>query len=97
LLGELIVTTENQGAYEVLRDGELGVMCPPEELGTAITSLLEDETRRRCLSERGLEAAHSFTLEVVLDQYETLYRRVEESVRRSTARDVAPVASPDPR
>lgn len=42
-------------------------------------------------------AAHSFTLDVVLDQYETLYRRVEESVRRSTARGVAPVASPDPR
>jgi glycosyltransferase involved in cell wall biosynthesis len=97
LLGEFIVTTENQGAYEVLRDGELGVMCPPEEFGTAITALLEDETRRRCLSERGLEAAHSFTLKMVLDQHETLYRRVEESMRRSTARDVAPVASPDPR
>lgn len=92
-----VVTTENHGASEVLRGGELGVVCAPEELGPAITGLLEDEARRRCLSERGLEAVRSFALDVVLDQYETLYRRAAEAVRRSTTRKIAPVGSPDPR
>lgn len=71
-----VVTTPNDGALEVLRGGELGVVCRPEELAQEIVGLMRDDTRREELSRLGAEAAHSYSVDVVAAQYEELYERL---------------------
>lgn len=71
-----VVTTTNDGAREVLRDGALGVLATPERVGEEIVALLRDGERRHRLSVEGVEAAASYAIDAVADRYEDLYSRV---------------------
>ena len=70
-----IVTTPNDGAREVLRDGALGVLSPPEHLSSDIVSLIGDPDRRDHLAAQGVEAAGPYGRDVVARRYEQLYSR----------------------
>ncbi|MEO7121652.1 MAG: hypothetical protein ABI400_00755, partial [Lacisediminihabitans sp.] len=61
--------------------GSAGVLAPLESIGTELCELLRDTVRRDQLSKRGMEQGAKFTLERVIDAYETVYA----SGRRGTA------------
>ena len=71
-----IVTTANDGANEVLRGGELGVICSTAELAAAVTCLIQDDAQRSRLATSGVEAAKPYSLDSVVSRYESLYREV---------------------
>lgn len=68
-----IVTTLNHGAAEVLRYGQLGVLSPPGQLWRALEDLIDDASRRRALTETGIQAAQSYSIDVVAERYESMY------------------------
>ena len=82
-----IVTTPNDGAREVLRDGMLGVISPPRGLSDDIVALLRDRERRDRLAATGVEAAAMYAVGRVADRYEQLYARVTGGARRLGADD----------
>ena len=71
-----VVTTPNDGASEVLRNGELGLICSPAELPDAICALIHDDARRQRMAAAGLRAADSYSVDVVAARYESWYRDV---------------------
>jgi starch synthase len=62
-----VVATDVEGARELLRDGEAGLIVPPNDpqaLASAVGRLLDDPDRRRALGERARRRAESqFSLE----------------------------------
>jgi glycosyltransferase involved in cell wall biosynthesis len=68
------------GIPEVIEDGQTGLLVKPrdeEALARALTSLLEDEEKRRSLAERGRGRVNaSFTWEKVTDRLLRVYERV---------------------
>ncbi len=70
-----VVSTPNDGAREVLRDGALGVISSPGDLVRDIVALLSDADRRARLSGCGLAAAGAYSVAAVANQYERLYAR----------------------
>ena len=72
--GVPVVATPNPGARFVTDQGRYGVLVEPEHLGETIADLMNDPDRRGRLAELGLERARAFDLDVVVAQYETLYR-----------------------
>ena len=71
-----VVATPNPGAREVLDEGRYGVLVEPDEVGRAITDLLEDEERRERMASAGLVRAQEFSWEHVLDRYEKVYEEL---------------------
>lgn len=69
-----VVATPNVGSRFVTRDGRDGVLVELAGLGRALADLLADARRRAALRERGLARAREFSLDSVVDRYETLYR-----------------------
>jgi phosphatidylinositol alpha-mannosyltransferase len=68
-----VVTTTNDGAMEVLRSGELGVLTPAAHLGRSMVALLTDEARRHELIDSGINASAMYAVATVASQYERLY------------------------
>lgn len=77
-----VVATPNSGAAEVLQNGDLGVLAPPEHLATALVTLLRDERTRQRLASRGIQAAKRYSVESVAAVYEELYSEVAAESRR---------------
>lgn len=83
-----IVTTRNHGAIEVLRQGELGVICEPNELGGQLLALLRDEEKRMRLSTKGVLASEHYAISTIAGLYEHLYAQV--MARRNWRRPPSP-------
>lgn len=71
-----VVTTSNPGASEILEGGKLGVMCDPEHLAPTLVAVLGDGIRRTELARRGISVSRRYSVDVVANQYEHLYRKV---------------------
>jgi glycosyltransferase involved in cell wall biosynthesis len=72
-----IAATATEGAKEILRDGETGLLVPIQEpvaLAEAIGKLLTDETLRTKLGKQAQEfAAENFSLERMIEETERVY------------------------
>jgi glycosyltransferase involved in cell wall biosynthesis len=73
-----VVATETEGAREIVRDRETGLLTQirnPNELAVAIQSLLNDEaTRIRIATAAQSDVAERFSLERMVDETEKIYR-----------------------
>lgn len=72
-----VIATRSEGALEILEDGVTGqlVACRnPEELASAIVSLLDDEEKRRTFSEQALAVVcERFAVDSMVSATEQLY------------------------
>jgi phosphatidylinositol alpha-mannosyltransferase len=64
-----VVTTANDGAREVLRHGELGVLCSPGALAGELVALLGDAGRRERMAAAGVHAAERYSIRLVAEEY----------------------------
>jgi glycosyltransferase involved in cell wall biosynthesis len=73
-----VVATETEGAREIIRTGETGLLTPisnPNELAAAIQSLFNDEaTRLRIAEAAQRDVAERFNVERMVDETEEIYR-----------------------
>jgi len=78
--GKAVVATKVGGLPEVVEHGRTGLLVAgdhPEELGTAILSLLHDDARRKAMGERAAQAARErFDLTASVAALERLYLKV---------------------
>lgn len=70
--GTPVVATPNPGSREVLDGGRYGVLASDDRFAPETVRLLGDAEARRELAARGLERAATYSLETVIDRYETL-------------------------
>jgi phosphatidyl-myo-inositol alpha-mannosyltransferase len=84
--GTVVVATRNPGSMEVLGDGEYGLMPADQDFGAVVAALLGDEPGRVSLCARGLRRAAEFSLDAMIDQYESLLMEL-------TATHESPVAT----
>lgn len=81
--GAAVVATETEGAKEILRNGETGLLVPVgdvEALTESVKALLADPRERDRISNRAREAATSrFGLDRMVDQVEGIYSAVLEN------------------
>jgi glycosyltransferase involved in cell wall biosynthesis len=74
------VATRVGGIPEVIEDGISGVLVPPGDpipFARAIEELIADPTRRAALGQAARSRAEAhFSAEMIVPQYEELYRRV---------------------
>ena len=75
-----VVATETEGAREIIRDGETGLLTPisnPDQMAVAIQSLLGDEaTRLRIAGAAQKHVAERFSVERMVDETEKIYRAI---------------------
>ncbi|MDQ3802190.1 MAG: glycosyltransferase family 4 protein [Acidobacteriota bacterium] len=78
--GTAIAATETEGAKEMLRDGETGLLVPIQEpvaLAEAIGRLLSDEDLRSKLGKQAQQfAGKNFSLERMIAETEKIYKQV---------------------
>ncbi|MDQ1638068.1 MAG: hypothetical protein QOF62_1407 [Pyrinomonadaceae bacterium] len=76
--GTAVVVTETEGAREIVRHGETGLLTPisnPDAMSAAIRSLLTDEaTRLRMAAAAQKDVAERFSVERMVDETEKIYR-----------------------
>jgi glycosyltransferase involved in cell wall biosynthesis len=74
-----VVATRVGGAEDVVTEGENGFLVAPgsaRELAQALQRLLHDEGLRRAMGERArMRARQEFSIDVIVDRYEQLFRR----------------------
>jgi glycosyltransferase involved in cell wall biosynthesis len=70
--GTAVVATPNPGSREVLADGQHGRLVEDASFGSALVELLNSEDSRRALESAGVLRAQQFSLDTMLDRYETL-------------------------
>jgi glycosyltransferase involved in cell wall biosynthesis len=75
-----IVATDIDGTNELVTDGETGLLVPPRDpqaLGAAVDRVLSDPQLGRSLGTAARSAAYErFSLETMVEQFETLYERI---------------------
>jgi glycosyltransferase involved in cell wall biosynthesis len=76
--GKAVVASATSGIPEAIDDGREGLLVPPGDvraLADALASLLSDRDQRAALGEAAMVRAHrDFTIQVMADRYEALYR-----------------------
>jgi glycosyltransferase involved in cell wall biosynthesis len=76
--GTPVVATETEGAKEIIRDGETGLLVRVRDVGAlaeAIGALLGDEDRRRRIGQRARDEVRlRFSLDRMVDAIEQIYR-----------------------
>lgn len=81
--GTAVVATETEGAKEIIRNGETGLLVGLRDfgaLGQAISALLSDEERRRRIGQKAREEVGlRFSLDRMVDATEQIY---QESIER---------------
>lgn len=92
-MGLPVVATRVGGIPSVLRDGECGLLVPPEsagELARAILELSRDEERRRDYHAKGLPQCQRFSLPVMESELLALYRRAldEKGIARASTEEI---------
>jgi glycosyltransferase involved in cell wall biosynthesis len=70
--GTPVVATPNPGSREVLADGAAGLLVPDDAFPGAVVRLLGDAAERARLAALGLARAQAFTLDRMIDAYESL-------------------------
>ncbi len=70
--GTAVLATSNPGSREVLLDGRYGRLATDEAFPGALVALLGDAHGRRALEILGLQRAQEYSLELMIDRYETL-------------------------
>jgi glycosyltransferase involved in cell wall biosynthesis len=70
----LVVTAPHPGSEYLVKDGETGVMAPPEEAGALIARMLRDEKSRREIVRKAREFSRRFSPATVASSYLDLYR-----------------------
>ena len=75
-----VVASSTEGAMEIISDPSLGVVVPldsPERLAEAILSLVDNDAKMNQLGRAGRDhVLKTFSLERMVDETESLYRRV---------------------
>ena len=71
--GTPVVATYNDGANEVLADGQYGLLCRDENLGESLVGLLTDDEKRHELTRSGLQRAQDYSWQRVTSQYVAAY------------------------
>jgi phosphatidyl-myo-inositol alpha-mannosyltransferase len=74
--GTSVVTSPNQGAREVLDDGEYGIIVEDRSFGSTLASLLQDSGRRSTLERKGLERARAYSWRAVAMDHRRLYLKL---------------------
>ncbi len=76
-----VVATEAGGTVEAVKDGETGILVPPENPGAlakGILKLVEDENLRNRLTENAFRLIlNRFSVSAMVDSYVELYREVK--------------------
>ena len=70
--GTAVLATPNPGSREVLLDGRYGQLASDEAFPGALVALLGDAHTRRAFEVQGLQRAQEYSLDLMLDRYETL-------------------------
>jgi glycosyltransferase involved in cell wall biosynthesis len=85
LAGTAVIASRCSGIPEAIDDGREGLLVPPGEspaLADALRTLLADDRVREDLARRGQERAQrEFTVGVMIDAYEAIYRAAAGGVR----------------
>lgn len=79
--GCVVVSTDNEGSLEILRDGENGVIIPCDDTPaqvTAVGKILADEALKRRLADGALTTVKGFTWEKAADRMEAFLRELPE-------------------
>jgi glycosyltransferase involved in cell wall biosynthesis len=74
--GTPVVATPNPGAREVLQNGASGLLAREPRLGQALLNLLQDESHRADLTQKGLLRAQDFCWQRIANAYEAVYQEV---------------------
>ena len=82
--GTAVIATPNPGSREVLGEDYTGLVTDAQ-FAPALLKVLADESRRRALEIAGIRRAAEFSIDRMIDQYETLLN----SLRGAHARSVA--------
>lgn len=75
--GCVVVSTDNEGSLEILRDGENGVIIPRDDIAAqveAVGRVLADEALRRALADGARKTAREFTWQRAADRMEAFLR-----------------------
>jgi glycosyltransferase involved in cell wall biosynthesis len=81
--GKAVVAAKVGGVPEIVRDGETGLLFPPEDvpgLAGLLTRLASDGTLRRELGERGYARVQDFTMPAAAGRYADIYKSLSSSV-----------------
>ena len=74
--GTTVVTTPNQGAIEVLQNGEYGFIVSDENLHYTLIELIKDNTKRNRIRKKCLEYVKKYAITNVAKRYKQIYYRM---------------------
>jgi glycosyltransferase involved in cell wall biosynthesis len=80
--GTPVIAVPNLGSNEILDHGRFGRLVADSEFGFALSDLLADAERRVQLAARGLERASHYSIDAMVDRYESLLFATCRSRRR---------------
>jgi phosphatidyl-myo-inositol alpha-mannosyltransferase len=70
----LVMTAPHAGSEYLVRDGDTGIVSPPDQAEAMLDRILKDETSRREIARRGREFSRRFSPATVASSYLDLYR-----------------------
>lgn len=73
----LVVTAPHPGSEYLVRDGDTGIISPPESAGIMVDRILADEGSRREIVRRAREFSRRFSPATVASSYLDLYRMAQ--------------------
>ncbi len=90
--GAVVISTDNDGSLEVIKDGVNGLIVPKGDFDTFVEKIrlvLCDETLRNNLAQGGFETVESFTWANAADRMEEFLDGVLRETDRKTAAPVS--------
>jgi phosphatidyl-myo-inositol alpha-mannosyltransferase len=73
----LVVTAPHAGSEYLVRDGDTGIVAPPESAETLVRLILDDEVSRKEIARRAREFCRRFAPAAVASSYLDLYRMAQ--------------------
>jgi L-malate glycosyltransferase len=90
--GAVVISTDNEGSLEVIRDGVNGLIVPKSDFGAFVEKIrliLSDQTLRNNLAQGGFETVERFTWANAADRMEEFLDDVLRETERKTAAPVS--------